>query len=71
MKYVEISHHCFNLFSVMGHALLPGEEAAMAAYVSEGKRFPRRGETTGSKFYLVWPNFFPIRTHENTLYITE
>lgn len=27
-----------------GHALLPGEGAAMAAYVSEGKRIPRRGE---------------------------
>uniref|UniRef100_F7A3D7 NF-kappa-B-activating protein C-terminal domain-containing protein n=1 Tax=Ciona intestinalis TaxID=7719 RepID=F7A3D7_CIOIN len=27
-----------------GHALLPGEGAAMAAFVSEGKRIPRRGE---------------------------
>ncbi|UYV73435.1 NKAP [Cordylochernes scorpioides] len=27
-----------------GRALLPGEGAAMAAYVSEGKRIPRRGE---------------------------
>ena len=27
-----------------GHALLPGEGAAMAAYVQEGKRIPRRGE---------------------------
>ena len=27
-----------------GHALLPGEGAAMAAYVTEGKRIPRRGE---------------------------
>lgn len=27
-----------------GHALLPGEGAAMAAYVAEGKRIPRRGE---------------------------
>jgi len=27
-----------------GHALLPGEGAAMAAYVSEGKRIPRRGK---------------------------
>lgn len=28
----------------LGHALLPGEGMAMAAYVSEGKRIPRRGE---------------------------
>lgn len=28
----------------MGLALLPGEGAAMAAYVAEGKRIPRRGE---------------------------
>lgn len=28
----------------MGKALLPGEGAAMAAYVAEGKRIPRRGE---------------------------
>lgn len=27
-----------------GRALLPGEGAAMAAYVAEGKRIPRRGE---------------------------
>ena len=27
-----------------GKALLPGEGAAMAAYVQEGKRIPRRGE---------------------------
>jgi len=27
-----------------GHALLPGEGAAMAAYVADGKRIPRRGE---------------------------
>jgi len=27
-----------------GHALLPGEGSAMAAYVAEGKRIPRRGE---------------------------
>lgn len=27
-----------------GKALLPGEGAAMAAYVAEGKRIPRRGE---------------------------
>ena len=28
----------------LGKALLPGEGAAMAAFVSEGKRIPRRGE---------------------------
>lgn len=27
-----------------GRALLPGEGAAMAAYVQDGKRIPRRGE---------------------------
>ena len=27
-----------------GHALLPGEGEAMAAYVEAGKRIPRRGE---------------------------
>ena len=27
-----------------GKALLPGEGAAMAAYVAEGRRIPRRGE---------------------------
>ena len=27
-----------------GHALLPGEGEAMAAYVESGKRIPRRGE---------------------------
>lgn len=31
------------LFS-FGKALLPGEGAAMAAYIAEGKRIPRRGE---------------------------
>ncbi len=31
------------LFSY-GHALLPGEGAAMAEYVKAGKRIPRRGE---------------------------
>ena len=30
--------------SSFGHALLPGEGAAMAAYIAEGKRIPRRGE---------------------------
>jgi len=31
---------CFSF----GKALLPGEGAAMAAYIAEGKRIPRRGE---------------------------
>lgn len=30
--------------SSFGHALLPGEGAAMAEYVKAGKRIPRRGE---------------------------
>lgn len=30
--------------SSFGHALLPGEGAAMADYVKAGKRIPRRGE---------------------------
>lgn len=34
-----------HLFSPsFGHALLPGEGAAMAEYVKAGKRIPRRGE---------------------------
>ena len=35
MLYVSVS---------FGKALLPGEGAAMAAYILEGKRIPRRGE---------------------------
>jgi hypothetical protein len=42
---------CFNgsllnskLLCSYGHALLPGEGAAMAEYVKAGKRIPRRGE---------------------------
>jgi len=31
-------------FKEMGKALLPGEGAAMAAFVADGKRIPRRGE---------------------------
>lgn len=31
-------------YKEMGTALLPGEGSAMAAYVAEGKRIPRRGE---------------------------
>ena len=30
--------------SSYGKALLPGEGAAMAAYIAEGRRIPRRGE---------------------------
>jgi hypothetical protein len=30
--------------SAYGGSLLPGEGSAMAAYVQEGKRIPRRGE---------------------------
>jgi len=33
---------CFTVS--FGKALLPGEGAAMAAYIAEGKRIPRRGE---------------------------
>lgn len=40
--YLHFSFHpCFCSF---GHALLPGEGAAMAEYVKAGKRIPRRGE---------------------------
>jgi hypothetical protein len=35
---IQLTHREF------GKALLPGEGAAMAAYVAEGKRIPRRGE---------------------------
>lgn len=31
-------------FYSFGHALLPGEGAAMAEFVKAGKRIPRRGE---------------------------
>lgn len=34
-----LSHVCS-----FGKALLPGEGAAMAAYIADGKRIPRRGE---------------------------
>lgn len=34
----------FHSSSSFGHALLPGEGEAMAAYVEAGKRIPRRGE---------------------------
>lgn len=36
--------HLFFSSSSFGHALLPGEGAAMAEYVKAGKRIPRRGE---------------------------
>ena len=44
-----IIYVCFGVISVcvcvsFGKALLPGEGAAMAAYIAEGKRIPRRGE---------------------------
>lgn len=34
----------FHMTYSYGHALLPGEGEAMAAYVESGKRIPRRGE---------------------------
>jgi len=36
--------YVFSVCSSFGKALLPGEGAAMAAYILEGKRIPRRGE---------------------------
>lgn len=39
-----VSSFHFHSFSSFGHALLPGEGAAMAEYVKAGKRIPRRGE---------------------------
>uniref|UniRef100_A0A8C4JTH7 NFKB activating protein n=1 Tax=Dromaius novaehollandiae TaxID=8790 RepID=A0A8C4JTH7_DRONO len=47
LRSCPISHtHCsFTvLLGFYGHALLPGEGAAMAEYVKAGKRIPRRGE---------------------------
>ncbi|CAH0553908.1 unnamed protein product [Brassicogethes aeneus] len=41
---VQKSSHAALSYKEMGKALLPGEGAAMAAYVAEGKRIPRRGE---------------------------
>ncbi|KAL3279685.1 hypothetical protein HHI36_017191 [Cryptolaemus montrouzieri] len=40
----ELKPHTTLTHKEMGKALLPGEGAAMAAYVAEGKRIPRRGE---------------------------
>ncbi|TGZ75033.1 hypothetical protein CRM22_000614 [Opisthorchis felineus] len=39
-----VSEHSNLLPLDYGRALLPGEGAAMAAYIAEGKRIPRRGE---------------------------
>lgn len=47
MEKVNIIFHFLHAFfsaSSFGHALLPGEGAAMAEYVKAGKRIPRRGE---------------------------
>lgn len=46
MNYIVIIFHflCACFPSSFGHALLPGEGAAMAEYVKAGKRIPRRGE---------------------------
>lgn len=44
-----------------GKALLPGEGAAMAAYIAEGKRIPRRGE--------IGLTSEEIDTYENTGYV--
>ena len=41
---VSFSDCYFHSSSSFGHALLPGEGEAMAAYVEAGKRIPRRGE---------------------------
>lgn len=52
-KYIYIKMHngefyadtvFFFFVSSYGGALLPGEGSAMAAYVQQGKRIPRRGE---------------------------
>ena len=40
---VLFKYFCLPLSS-FGHALLPGEGEAMAAYVESGQRIPRRGE---------------------------
>lgn len=40
----QLKTHATLTHKEMGKALLPGEGAAMAAYVAEGKRIPRRGE---------------------------
>ncbi|PHZ10327.1 DUF926-domain-containing protein [Rhizopus microsporus ATCC 52813] len=39
-SFISITHVCIRY----GSALLPGEGSAMAAYVQQGKRIPRRGE---------------------------
>lgn len=42
--WCHFAYHRFCVFCSYGKALLPGEGAAMAAYIAEGKRIPRRGE---------------------------
>uniref|UniRef100_A0A8C0B7V5 NF-kappa-B-activating protein C-terminal domain-containing protein n=1 Tax=Buteo japonicus TaxID=224669 RepID=A0A8C0B7V5_9AVES len=49
LRLLEITGFCCGVwflffFLSYGHALLPGEGAAMAEYVKAGKRIPRRGE---------------------------
>ena len=41
---MSFSYCHFHSSPSFGHALLPGEGEAMAAYVEAGKRIPRRGE---------------------------
>lgn len=42
LHQISLTFLCY--FCSYGKALMPGEGAAMAAYVEEGKRIPRRGE---------------------------
>lgn len=44
LRRIEITALFSLYFLSYGHALLPGEGAAMAEYVKAGKRIPRRGE---------------------------
>lgn len=47
VKYLLSLYSCVKYLLTLysyGKALLPGEGAAMAAYIAEGKRIPRRGE---------------------------
>ena len=47
-RFLKTQDHIFEeiffIFFSYGKALLPGEGAAMAAYIADGKRIPRRGE---------------------------
>lgn len=60
----------------MGKALLPGEGAAMAAYVAEGKRIPRRGEigltsdqiATFESVGYVMSGIFHISKYRNAIF---